>query len=152
MSIPRWAVAALATLWWATEPLAAATYYEEELRRGAYPPNADSIMIPISQNTMGWLLFTPAMVLVAALAFWRAPRRVRLLAFDRARPIWCGVWSVAFGLLSIDGARWLARSLIEHHWWDAGHSALGVVAALALRAALCEVRQAQGSASAPSAA
>ena len=142
-AIPRWLVAGLMTIWWIATPAVDAAYYSTQARRGAYPPEADSIGIPIGQSVAGWLLLTPVILLLVFLALRRAPGRVELLGFDRstfAGRIWSAVWTVL--LLAFAGSEaWFAvRSLQDAMWLDVAHSVLGVCVALALRAAFAAPR------------
>ena len=141
--VPKWTAAMLTAVWWLTLPLAEAAFYVEESRRGAYPPDADSIGIPIGQNVIGWLILSPLVIAVAALALRGAPPRVRWLAFDRTRPLRAGAWTLLLGALA-GGELWTAvQGAATSHWADVANGALGVAAALALRAAGCETREQQ---------
>ncbi len=89
-----------AVAWWGPQPWLAERYYSLQLGRGAYPPEADSIMIPIGQAWMSWLLLTP---LVGGLTIW-ALRHYRLgvptLTWHLKRP-WFGAMVSLLAALAI---------------------------------------------------
>lgn len=93
---------AFALSWLALQPVASWVYYETNLRRGAYPPEADTIIIGQMQAVMGWALTLPIFLAVFWFSFRHYPGRVSLFAFIPKRPVWSGIWSavlLAFALL-----------------------------------------------------
>ena len=88
------AVLALALLLFLSAPLAELSYYGSELASGAYPPEADSIGIPLFYFVVALLVTAPLTWGFVWLCVRRYPGRVSLLAWDRARPIRSAVWTV----------------------------------------------------------
>ncbi|SRR6266404_1566890 len=136
----RKAVALLVLAWWIANPFVEAMYYKTELGRGAYPPNADSIAIPIARFVLSWLLLTP---LVAWTVWWvlrRAPGRFSWLAFDHGRRVWSATWSVAFGLFALSELQFALASTARNHPEDVMEALIAALAAMALRAGFCAPR------------
>jgi hypothetical protein len=92
-----WQLAAFALALYASAPVFAIAYYGEMLRKGAYPPEADSIGIPIYDDTRLAVFFAPVFYALVGLIIHRYPGSVPLLVWNRARPIWSWVCSVLFG-------------------------------------------------------
>jgi len=95
--------------WLALQPVASWIYYETNFRRGAYPPEADTIIIGQMQAVMGWVLTLPIFLAFFWFSFRHYPGRVSLFAFTPERPVWSGIWSavlLAFAALE-------AWSLVE---------------------------------------
>lgn len=115
----------LAVLFWLTTPFVEAVYYSNEQSRGAYPVNADSISIPIFQFLMGWLVFSPFVVLFVWWALRSYPGSVPFLAFNhQLKTLGVLSWlattfllskSIMFGLKSVNTAHWMdvASVLLE---------------------------------------
>lgn len=123
-------------LWWLLVLVAEVQSYILELRRGAYPVDADSISIPIAAVVLGWLLASP---FVAFLAWWlwRTPTvRFSWLALDRSRPIWCLVWSAVLGVLGLAGL-WHAATILYGAPGNFAIAFAGGVLGLAARAGFC---------------
>jgi hypothetical protein len=143
-SLPLWTtrlrLVGLIVVWWLAAPWVEALYYRTELARGAFPPEADSIGLPLGQHFIGWLAFTPVLVAIVLLALRGAPRRFSLLAFDRGRPWWSGGWTVGLGALALDHLWSAGAAAMRGHPADVVHSLVGVVALLALRGAACAPR------------
>ena len=57
--------------WWIVQPIIVERYYSQQLWRGAYRPDADSIGIPIGTDWAFWLLSSPLVLLFV----WWAVRR-----------------------------------------------------------------------------
>ena len=55
-------LAILAALYWLAAPFIEVVFYSIELSRGIYLVNADSIAVPIFQFSIGWLIFSPFVV------------------------------------------------------------------------------------------
>ena len=81
----RLLVGATATLWWLAQPWLVVRYYTMQLDRGTYPSNADSIVIPIGEDWVGWLLFSPVIAMLLVLALRRYEAGAAYAAFDRVR-------------------------------------------------------------------
>ncbi|HEX8289129.1 MAG TPA: hypothetical protein VF556_14090 [Pyrinomonadaceae bacterium] len=95
----RISVIFLAVALYLTAPLVEWYFYTTELARGSFPPEADSISIPLFRFVIVWVLGSP----VAALLIWFAlrdyPAAVSLFAFDRVRLVWSALWTLVFGFL-----------------------------------------------------
>jgi hypothetical protein len=116
-------VVAVALAWWLAQPPLVAAYYDAQLRRGAYRPEADSIGIPIFTAWGAWGAVTP--LVLAALA-WTACRGAAGLSYAavdwgrRARTLgWTAVAALgayvvleAAVLDALDGHPWLALAQV----------------------------------------
>jgi hypothetical protein len=95
----HWPVTIFAIALILSQPLFTVAHYGWNQQMGAYPVNADSIGIPISQDLIAWVLFTP----VALLGIWWVLSKysgpVSHLAWNWDRPFWSVFWSLLFGLL-----------------------------------------------------
>src|SRR5262245_3590244 len=109
--LTRIRAAVLTAGWWLAQPFAEARYYQQELQRGAYPPDADSIAIPIARFVFGWLIVSPP-----------------------------SVWTIALALFALSELWFVVRSIPGGYAVDIVTSLGGAVAALAARAALCARR------------
>ena len=125
---------AIAAAWWLVAPIVEAIHYFENAARGAYAPGADSIMIPISQFAIGWLVVTPLFVAALWWAGRAAPLAFGWSALDRTRPVRAGLAGLLALLWAAESLRtgWLGAR--DAHWGDVFHGALGLAAALAVRA------------------
>jgi len=81
------------------QPLFTVAHYGWNQEMGAYPVNADSIGIPISQELVAWIIFAPVALLGVWWALSKYPGPVSLLAWNRVRPVWSAFWSLCFGFL-----------------------------------------------------
>ena len=81
-----------------SQPLVERVYYETNLRRGVYPPEADSIGIPIMQFMAGWLVTLPVVLAFIWFALREYPGSVSFLAYNSTRPAWSAVWSALLGV------------------------------------------------------
>lgn len=80
-----------------TSPLVVALYFFSRWLRGDYPPDADSIGIPI----LGYALFyLPFFMILLCAALWKYPGRVPLYAWNRERPVWSVWWTLVFLILA----------------------------------------------------
>src|SRR5690349_1970616 len=103
----RWTVVMAAVVLFLAAPLAQVAYYSAELRRRAFPPDADSISIPIFQFTIGLLTASP----ILAGLVWVGIRRysaTRLFNWASSAPAaslwWSGVFGSAAALCAWDAA------------------------------------------------
>jgi hypothetical protein len=101
----RWMVVASALFLFLTAPLAVYSYYTTEFDRGAYPPEADSMGIPIIGFAVGLLITSP---FLAGLV-WYGTRRYRasvgIMAWAAEAPVRSGVWSMIYGGPAVAWAR-----------------------------------------------
>ena len=117
-------------------PLAVASYYSTELRRGAYPVEADSIGIPIYQSIVFLLTMTPVVVI----AGWMAVRNYRpsasLWAWAPSRPVAATLWTTFLGATAL-AEMVLAVALAQTaHALPAMHALVSAYIALLLRASI----------------
>jgi len=137
-STPRraWPLAVAGVLLYASAPLFAIAYYGEMLRKDAYPPDADSIAIPISEDIRAAFLFAPIFVGLLVLSLRNYPGSVSLRAWNRARPLWSWICTVVFAVLIAA----TATALIDAWRWrlplEVLNVALWVWLLLALRAVM----------------
>ncbi|MBK7999553.1 MAG: hypothetical protein IPK15_12775 [Verrucomicrobia bacterium] len=82
----KWVVWLLAVGNLLAMPLVEEVYYETNLRRGAYPPEADSIGIPIMQFIAGWVVTLPVFLALIWFGFGEYPGAVSFVAFNKKRP------------------------------------------------------------------
>jgi hypothetical protein len=95
----RIAVIFLAVALYLTAPLVEWYFYTTELARGSFPPDADSIAIPLFRFVIVWVLGSPIAALLVGFALQDYPGAVSLFAFNRARPVWSAFWTLVFGFL-----------------------------------------------------
>jgi len=95
----RISVIFLAVALYLTSPLVEWYFYTTELARGSFPPNADSISIPLFRFVIVWVLGAPVAALLVGFALRDYPGAVSLFAFNRARPVWSAFWTLVFGFL-----------------------------------------------------
>lgn len=121
----KWHFALFAALLYLAAPAFNAAYYVIEEGRNAYPPNADTIAIPIFTFAIGAAVFAP----FYAAAVWLATRSYQgglsLLAFDTQRPLQSGLWSLLLGGLAFlalydavgKAARILPSDVVSDLFW-----------------------------------
>jgi hypothetical protein len=117
-------------------PLVETVYYSIEEGRRVYPPNADSIGIPLYLVTMGLLLLSPVYVALvwAATRFYQGGRS--LLAFDINRPMRSVFWSLLLGGLALFELYEAAYSVCRLVPMDVGADLLWAYLLLCLRSSL----------------
>jgi hypothetical protein len=97
----KWSLLLGLLLAYCATPLAVASYYLTELRRGAYPVEADSIGIPIFQSVVVLLTMTP----LVFIAGWMAVRNYRssavLWAWAPSRPVAAALWTTFLGAVAL---------------------------------------------------
>ena len=107
-----WFVAGLAAFLYVFAPVENALFYWIQRERGAYPPNADTIAIPIYYFTQALLWLAP----VYALLTWAALRKYvggrSWWEFDTDRWLVSAFWTLLYG------------GLAAQNVYEAGHSAL----------------------------
>jgi len=140
LMLRRPVVSLLVAAWWLASPIVEAVFYSTEQSRGAYPPQADSIVIPIFKFAIVWVLLTPFVAGLIWLALRLAPARFPWLAFDPGRRLWCVFWTLALGTFAFSELWFCVASIGRNHPEDVAGSLLGIFAALALRAAICARR------------
>lgn len=98
------------SLWAARMPLVQA-YYERTLRLGYYPPEADSIGIPIASEAILTALLAPVLALCLWLVLRRSPPRYTWLAWSSGHRVWSGFWTLLFGLFICQTGLFLLENL-----------------------------------------
>jgi hypothetical protein len=78
-------------------PLVEAAWYFSAAKRGVFPPEADSISIPIFQFTAGLVLVSPFFLLVLWASTRRYPGQEPLLTWAPRAPVQSWAWSLFFG-------------------------------------------------------
>ena len=101
----------LALTWLLLQPFASWAYYETNFRRGAYSPEADTIVIGQMQAVVGWVMTSPIFLGFFWFCFRQYPGRVSLFAFQRVRPAWSIIWSIIILTLAVFEARSLVQCL-----------------------------------------
>ena len=124
----------LAILLFVTAPFVKASYYSIELHRGSFPPDGDSLGIPIGAFTIGLLITAPFTVGFLWFCLHRYPGSVSLVAWNRARPYWSLGWSALFGAIVLDELRTLRLRHAAVHPLDAAQAVAAIYFFLALRA------------------
>ncbi|HLM60641.1 MAG TPA: hypothetical protein VK308_07555 [Pyrinomonadaceae bacterium] len=126
----------MATALYLTAPLVEWYFYTTELARGSFPPDADSIAIPLFRFIIVWVLGAP----VAALLIWFAlrdyPGAVSLFAFNRARSLWSAAWTLVFGYLIVHEIAFAIVSVQKSQPFDVVRSLLLAYLMLCLRSSL----------------
>lgn len=88
-----WLLGAFVTGLWLSRLLTTPEYFERTWRLGYYPPDSDSIAIPIAGNAVLTVLGLPVILGVLWLLLRRFPPRVGLLAWSRAHPLASALWT-----------------------------------------------------------
>lgn len=94
-----WAVGIFVFGLWCSRLFTIPEYFERTLALGWYPPDADSIAIPIAGGGLLTFFAAPCWVLGLWLALRRFPPRVRLLAWSDDRIGSTLLWTVACAAL-----------------------------------------------------
>ena len=126
----------LALGWLSLQPVASWVYHETNLRRGAYPPEADSSSIGQTQVVVGWAITLPVFLGFFWFCLRNYPGRVSLLAFDRKRPLRSSIWTAI--LLAGAGAEIsaLIRSIADWFPLDVLSESLAIYLLLCFRSSL----------------
>ena len=118
-----WQLAITAVIIYASAPMFAIAYYSEMQRKGAYPPDADSLGIPFYYVTQAAKWLSLPFLAVVLLLVWRYPGSVPLRVWNSARPVWSWAWTILFGV-AIAAA---ASSLVDVWRWKLPLELLNVV-------------------------
>ena len=94
-----WQLALIAAAIYVSAPFFAIAYYGEMLRKGAYPPLADSIGIPIYYTSRAAILLGPVFCLLLILILWRYPGSVPLFVWNPTRRAWSWACTGLFAVL-----------------------------------------------------
>ena len=132
----RKSVVTFAILLYLTAPLIEWYFYTTELARGSFPPDADSIAIPLFRFVIVWVLGAPIVALLVWFALRDYPGAVSLFAFNRARLIWSAVWTLVFGYLVVQEFAFAVASFQKSQPFDVIRSLLLVYLMLCLRSSL----------------
>jgi hypothetical protein len=93
----RWQTVSVVIFLLLTAPLVEAASYWSALQRGVFPPEADSIAIPIFHFTAGLLLVSPFFLLILWASTRRYPGQEPLMTWARRAPAQSWAWSLFFG-------------------------------------------------------
>ena len=127
--IALWALSLLLS-----QPLFTHFYYTTMLARGAYPPNADSIAIPIYHEFYAWIIFLPLELTIIAYILMHYPGSISLFTWNKERKLWSILWLIIFGLLILDAIWGLTIALEWLNWPEIINSMLFIFLYLYLRA------------------
>ena len=130
------AVWVVALAWLGIQPVASWIYYETNFRRGAYPPEADTIIIGQMHAVMGWVVTLPIFLSFIWFCFRQYPGRVSLFAFTRERPVWSAVWSAILLALAALQAWSLVNSVVGMFPLDVLSELLAIYLLLCCRSSL----------------
>jgi hypothetical protein len=108
-----------------SQPIFIPLHYLWNELAGAYPPDADSIGIPIFFGWIAWIIFAPVAFACSVWALARYPGSVWLFNWDYNRPGWSIGWSFVFlllvmalGLEIFSDLRWVnLPSLLNDGMW-----------------------------------
>jgi hypothetical protein len=104
----KWLVIVAALVLYAVTPVVETLYYLTELARGSYPPNADSIGIPVYQTILSLAVVAPLYLILLWLSTRHYAVGARLTAWNPNTAIRGFLWTAICGglaaLLLIDGA------------------------------------------------
>lgn len=92
----------LISLLYLTSPIVEFNRLYSDFLRGAFPPDRDSIGVPIELFLIVWLAGIP---LVLGFTVWAALRylpKVSLLGFNRESFAWSAIWTLIFGYFTLD--------------------------------------------------
>lgn len=132
----KWQFVLLASLLYVALPVVNAISLTIARARGAFPPNADSIAIPILQTACALLVLSP----LSASILWLAARGYRggrtLLSFDTGKPLRSTVWSLLLGGLAALLLAAAAQSVLFTQPVDTASSLAWAYLTLCLRSSL----------------
>jgi hypothetical protein len=94
--LAKWQIGTLEAVLYAMMPVAVTAYFTLEQARGAYPHNADTIIIPIYGFAQIWAWFLPVYAVLAALAVWKYKGGRALWSFNKAHPFVSGFWTLVW--------------------------------------------------------
>jgi hypothetical protein len=95
-------------------------YFERTLELGYYPPEADSITIPIMANGMLTVVLGPVYAIVLWLLLRRSPiERRSWLGWNHNRPIISLAWTILFGALAALIVQQLVEDIRIGLYWNA---------------------------------
>ena len=83
-------------IYFISRPFSSCAYYTWNLKRGAYPTNADSISIPIFQEILGLIIIVPLAMLGILWITKNYPGKVNVFINNSKRPLWSLVWTILF--------------------------------------------------------
>jgi len=132
----RAALIALAVVLYLTAPIVEWFYFSNELGRGHYPVNADSIALPLGSFIIGWLIGSPVAVVLLWFSMRSYPGSVSLFGFNRARPYWSLGWSILFAFLVFEAVFFAMQSAVLVHPIDMIQSTLMAYLFLCLRSSI----------------
>jgi hypothetical protein len=84
----------VAMAWWVLMPIAEGVFYYTNTLRGENRGGPD-LICPVALFVLGWVVIAPAVFGLVWFCLRRYPGAVSLFAFDTARPVWSGVWTLA---------------------------------------------------------
>jgi hypothetical protein len=128
-----WLLALISLL---AEPFVEYVYYRTNLRRGAYPANADSIGIPIFQFAFGWVVTLPFVLAFIWFALRDYPGSVSFVAWNSARPVWSAAWSIILSLLAASYAWFALQSAMRGFPLDVAAALLSTYLMLCFRSSI----------------
>lgn len=126
----------LAVALYLTAPLVEWYFYTTELARGNFPPDADSIAIPLFQFSVVWVLGAPVAALLIGFALRDYPGAVSLFGFNRARPVRSAFWTLVFGFFVFEHLTFAIASVQKSQPFDVIQSILLAYLMLCLRSSL----------------
>jgi hypothetical protein len=107
---PAFVFLLVCALWGVRIPLVQA-YYERTLHLGYYPPEADSIGIPIAGEAITTFVLFPVLVACLTLILRRFPTPCSWLAWSKRQWVWSAFWTLLCGLLIYQTADFLMDNL-----------------------------------------
>jgi hypothetical protein len=119
-----------------TSPFVEFYFYAREYERGAYPPDADAILIPVHWFTMGLLMMSPFILGALWLCVRRYPGRVSLFVWPERAPWWYWLASAAIGALVLMEVFQTSWTPLSSRWLDGVQSIVTSHLLLILRASL----------------
>lgn len=87
-------VLVLAVTLFLTAPLVVARYFFTELQKGSFPPESDSIGIPIFHFAAALVATAPVTWGIVWFCVRNYPGSVSLHAWNAGRPIWSAIWTL----------------------------------------------------------
>jgi len=134
-TLPRTIALYLAAVWFSS-PFVEIVYYQIELKRGSFPPEADTIMIPIMNFTISWIMLTPLIIIFSWWLLKNYPGKVSLFSWNNAKQIKSYAVTAVLVLYAISQLYFAIMSGIKSNFIDVISSIATAHVALIVRASI----------------
>lgn len=132
----KWQYVASAIIIYLIWPINEVIYQFENLRRGLYPVNSDSISIPVFKYITFWILFIPIYVIFIRIGYKKYKSGVYFFSslVLKPLPILISLLSLVFIALMFDEIYW---AILKRHYFSIINAILQIWLCLYIRALLC---------------